>query len=67
MVIEKRGQHTLDVVRANLELDRIVTTADICLDGFNPGFDRGIAREPGLGLAQRRLRSGFHPADEQQA
>ena len=67
VVIEKRGQHTLDIVRADLELDRIVTTADICLDGFDTGLDRGIARKPRLGFAQRRLRSGFHPSNEQQA
>src|SRR5215212_10461850 len=51
VVIKKRGQHTLDIVGANFELDRIVTTTDICLDGFDAGLDRGVAREPGLSLA----------------
>jgi hypothetical protein len=67
VVIKKRGQHTLNIVRADLKLDRIVATTDIGLEGFNTGFDRGIAREPCLGFAQCRFRSGFHPSDEQQA
>ena len=66
-VIEKRGKHVLDIVRADLELDRVVTAADKCLDGFDTGFDGGVTRKACLGLAQCSLRSGFHPTDEQQA
>jgi hypothetical protein len=44
-----------------------VTAADIRLDGLNTSLDRGVARKLCLGLAQCRLSSGFHPADEQQA
>jgi hypothetical protein len=53
VVIEKRGQHTLDIVGTNLELDRVVTAANVCFDSFNTGLDRSIAREPRLGLTQR--------------
>src|SRR5215211_7687678 len=67
VVIEKRGQHSLDVVRANFKLDRVVTATNIRLNGFNARLDRGIARKSSLGLAQCRLRAGFHPSDEQQA
>src|SRR4051812_6515614 len=66
-VIEEGGQDVLDVVRADLELDRIVTTADIRFDCLDPRLDCRVVRKPRLGLSQGHLRAGFDPSNEQQA